>query len=169
MDETEPPVEDDALDELEPELAAVSFPATGHEVVAAVGDRELETPAGPRQVAELVPDSDEERFEEPAAVRALVARPTVAAAMKRVVEAAETLPNHEPARSQRDAHERTFRALASVDATHEDAPVGIIADWIVERIHDKEKLPGSRDVRRQAAKHCRSEGYAVRNDEWLGV
>jgi len=44
-----------------------------------------------------------------------------------------------------------------------------MGDWIVEQIREKEKKPGSRAVRREAAKFCRANGYEVRNDEWLGV
>jgi hypothetical protein len=89
--------------------------------------------------------------------------------MKRVVEAADTHLSASCGTSQRDGYERTFRELPAIDADDDDEGIQAIADWIVERIHEKEKLPGSRDVRRQAAKFCRSNGYSVRNDEWLGI
>jgi hypothetical protein len=168
-DEPEPPIDDDDLDALESELESLSFPATGLEVVAAIGDRQVESVAEGDTVAELVPETDVETFESPAAVRSRIRRPTIAGAMKRVIEAVDTLPNAELSESQRDAYERTFLELERIDIGDDDEGITVIGDWIVERIHDTEKLPGSRDVRRQAAKFCRSNGYEVRNDEWLGV
>ncbi|WP_227134203.1 DUF5789 family protein [Halorubellus salinus] len=168
-DEPEPPVDPAELVELDAKLEPVAFPATGHEVVAAVGDHEVESADGTYAVSELVPDAEVETFDSPDAVLKRVQRPTVAGAMKRVVEAAATLSNPEFPESQRDGYEQTFVALEDVDADDDDEPIRVIADWIVERIHEKEALPGSRDVRREAAKHCRRNGYPVRDDEWLGV
>ncbi|WP_313694440.1 hypothetical protein [Halorarum halobium] len=168
-DETEPPTDESALDEFEAELDSLAFPATGAEVVAAVGDRQVESVGGTYAVEELVPDTAEERFDSPAAVRVRVRRPTIAAAMKRVVEASETLPNEELGRSRREAYEKTLRELKAIDADDEDEGISAITDWIVERIRDEEALPGSRAVRRQAAKFCRANGYEVRNDDWIGV
>ncbi|NHN46009.1 hypothetical protein G9464_00160 [Halostella sp. JP-L12] len=168
-DETEPPVDERELGDFESELEAVEFPATGADVVAAVGDREVESSEGTYDVGELLPDAHAETFDAPAAVRERVQRPTIAAAMKRIVEAVETLPNAELRGSQRDAYEKTLRELKAIDADDDDEGVRVISDWVVERIRDKEKLPGSRAVRREAAKFCRSNGYEVRNDEWLGI
>jgi len=168
-DETEPPVEGDVLDDLESELDALEFPATGREVVSAVGDRTVDSPAGTYAIEELVVDGDAETFESPAALRVRVQRPTIAAAMKRILEASETVPTAELGRSQREAYERTLRELKAIDAVDDDEGIEAITDWIVERIHEKQKLPGSRAVRREAAKFCRASGYQVRNDEWLGV
>lgn len=168
-DEPEPPVDAAELDELERDLGSLEFPATGHEVVAAVGDRKVETADGTYTVGELVPDTDEETFEAPAAVRVRVQRPTVVAATKRIGEAARTLSNEDLSGSQREAYERTLRELAAIDATDDDEGIRVVTDWIVERIHEDERLPGSRAVRRRAAEFCRANGYTVRNDEWLGV
>ncbi|MBX0293752.1 hypothetical protein [Haloarcula nitratireducens] len=168
-DETEPPVDPAELDDFEAALDAVEFPATGSDVVAAVGDRTLTEGGESYTVEELVPDTDEERFSSTAAVRMRVQRPRIAAAMKRIVEASDSLPNVDLGTSQREAYEKTFRELKAIDEDDEDEGIRVIGDWIVERIHEKEKLPGSRDVRRQAAKFCRKNGYSVRNDEWLGV
>jgi len=168
-DETEPPVDERALGELETELDALSFPATGSEVVATVGDRTIESEAGVHTVADLVADTDDETFDEPAAVRARVQRPTVAGAMKRVVEQCRSVPQVSLGSSQREAYEKTFRALKAVDADDDDERIQYVADWIVEQIDEKGKLPGSRAVRREAAKFCRSNGYPIRNDEWLGI
>jgi len=89
--------------------------------------------------------------------------------MKRVVEAADEHQSASFGTSQRDGYERTFWELKAIDADDDDEGIQVIADWIVERIHEKETLPASRDVRRQAAKFCRSNGYSVRNDDWLGI
>ena len=168
-DETEPPVDEATLEELSAELDAVQFPATGAEVVAAVGDRTVESALGTARVAELLPETDTETFDSPDDVRVRVQRPTIATAMKRVVEACETLPNKRLGTSQREAYEKTFRALKAIDADDDDEGIRAITDWIVDRIHDKEKLPNSRDVRREAAKFCRANGYEVSNNDWLGV
>lgn len=168
-DETEPPVDERSLGELETELDALTFPATGSEVVATVGDRTIEAATGVHTVADLVADTDDETFEEPAAVRIRVQRPTVAAAMKRIVEHCRSVQQTSLGTSQREAYEKTFRALRTIDADDDDEGIQYVADWIVERIDDKGKLPGSRAVRREAAKFCRANGYSVRDDEWLGV
>ena len=168
-DETEPPVGAGALADPEPDLESIEFPATGTEVADAVGDREVESVDGTYTIEELIPDTDAEIFDSPAAVRMRVQRPTVAAAMKRVVEASQTLPNTDFRESQREAYEKTFQELEAIDADDDDEGVQAISDWIVERVRAKEKPPGSRAVRRQAAKFCRSNGYQVRNDEWLGI
>jgi hypothetical protein len=169
MDETEPPVPETELDDFERELGALSFPVTGADVVETVGDRPVESTEGEYTVADLVPDTDDERFEDPEAVRVRVQRPTVAAAMKRIVEAARSLRTADFGASQREAYERTFRELVAIDAVDDDEGITVIADWIVDRIREKGTLPGSRDVRREAAKYCRKNGYEVSSDEWLGV
>lgn len=168
-DETEPPVDESALGELDAELDALTYPATGSDVVAAFGDREVDSGEGTRAVEELVPDADAETFDSPEAVRRRVRRPTVAEAMKRVVEASEDVRDEEIAGSKRTAYEKTFRALAAIDADDDDEGVRVVADWIVERIREEGRLPDSRAVRKRAAKFCRKHGYEVGNDQWLGV
>lgn len=168
MDETEPPVKESALRPIEEGLKAVSFPAPGTEVRAAVGDRAVESATGTDTVRDLIPET-EVTFDSPAAVRARVQRPTVAAAMKRVVEASAGVQGVSLDISQREAYERTFRSLAAVDADDDDEGIDAIADWIVGKISDKGALPGSRRVRKEAATFCRSNGYEVRDDEWLGA
>lgn len=168
-DEPEPPIDPSELATVELALESVEFPATGADVVATVGDHEIAARDGTFTVEELVPAVPAETFDSPAAVRERVQRPTVASAMKRVVEAAATLPNPEFPSSQRDGYEKTFRALEDVDADDEDEGIAYVRDWIVDEIEENGKLPGSRGVRREAAKFCRRNGYPVRNDEWLGV
>ena len=116
-----------------------------------------------------MPETDDETFDSPAAVRVHVQRPTVAATMKRVIEASKTLPNTEFHWSQRKAYEMTFEELKAIDPDDDDEGIRAIGDWIVERIHEEKALPDSRNVRREAAKFCRAKGYQVRNDEWLGI
>ncbi|MUW14593.1 hypothetical protein GJ633_07840 [Halorubrum sp. CBA1125] len=168
-DEAEPPVDAAELADLEAALQPLTFPATGREIVAAVGDREVASVDGTHAVADLLPDADMETFDAPAVVSERVRRPAVAAAMKRVVEAAATLPNEAFGRSQQEAFERSFRALSDVNELDDEAGVRAVADWVVDRIREKEVIPGSRDVRRYAAMYCREHGYEVRDDEWLGV
>ncbi|ELZ25491.1 hypothetical protein C475_10684 [Halosimplex carlsbadense 2-9-1] len=168
-DETEPPVDDEELDALDVELETMSFPATGIEVIEAFGSHEVESGEGSYDLGDLIPRSTASTYESPEEVRIRVLRPTVAAAMKRVVEAADDHQSAEFGSSQYEAYERTLRELKAIDADDDDEGVEVITDWIVERIREKETLPGSRDVRRRAAEFCRSNGYEVRNDEWLGV
>ncbi|RXK49122.1 DUF5789 family protein [Halorientalis pallida] len=168
-DEPEPPVDPSELAYLETELEAVEFPATGDEVIATLGDRDVEATDGTYTVEELLPETDVETFESSRAVRERIERPTVAATMKRIVEASQKLPREQLDGSQWDAYQKTLRELAAIDADDEDEGVRVLGDWIVDRIEQKGKLPGSRAVRREAANFCRSEGYEIRNDEWLGV
>ncbi|MDZ7688275.1 MAG: hypothetical protein U5J64_06050 [Halobacteriales archaeon] len=169
MGEPEPPIEDEELDEIETELGSLEFPATGAEVVDVVGERVVESVARRYSVEELVPDTEAERFGSPSVVLSRIKRPTVARAMKRIAEAVDTLPDAELEGSQRETYEKTLRELKEIDADDEDEGIRVVADWIVERIHEKEKLPGSRSVRRRAAEFCRANGYEVRNNDWLGV
>ncbi|SDZ76716.1 hypothetical protein SAMN04488065_0152 [Haloplanus vescus] len=168
-DEPEPPVDSTVLDELESELDSLDFPATGADIVSVVGNRNIESNEASYAVEELVPAIESEAFDSPAAVRVRIQRPTVAAAMKRVLEAADTLPNTDLSESQRDAYEKTFRELKAIDPDDDDEGIPAVADWIVERIREKETLPGSRAVRRHAATFCRQNGYEIRDDEWLGI
>lgn len=169
MDEPEPPVDTSQLAYFETELEQLSFPATGSEIVDALGDRELEAVDESYAVAELVPDTDAESFESPEALRVRVQRPTVASAMKRMVEASDSLPGKKLHGSQWEAYEKTFRALAAVTPDDDDEGIDVVADWIVGRIEEKGKLPGSRTVRKRAAEYCRANGFAIRDDEWLGA
>ena len=168
-EETEPPVEETGLESLESELDAVEFPATGAEIVAVVGEVALPSQEGPATVDALVPETDTEAYESPEDVRLRVQRPTIAAAMKRIVEANASVSNDRLGASQWEAYEKTLRALKSVDADDEDEGITFVTDWIVERTHEDERPPGSRSVRREAAEFCRENGYEIRNDEWLGV
>lgn len=168
-DETRPPIDDAELTELEAKLEALNFPTTGRDIVAAVGDRKIKSVEGSYTIEALVPETDAETFDSPDAVRALVRAPTVAAAMKRIVEASETLQDAKFGRTRRKAYETTFQELEAVDPTDDDEGIRAIGDWVVEQIHEKETLPSSRAVRRQAAKFCRTNGYPVRDDDWLGV
>ncbi len=168
-DETEPAVETETLDEITTVIDSVDFPATGSDILASLDETALDTADGSFDLEALLPDSDAERFDTPASVRRRVRRPVVAAAMKRVVAAVETLPHTQLRGSQRDAYERTFRELESIAYDDDDEVVQTISDWIVDRIHEDETLPGSRAVRRQAATVCRASGHEVSNDEWLGV
>ena len=168
-DEPEQPVDPSELATVELALETVEFPATGADVVATVGDHEITARDGRYTVEELVPETDVEAFDSPTAVRERVQRPTVAGAMKRVVEASATLSNTEFPSSQREGYEKTFRALEDVDVDDKDEGVAYVRDWIVDRIEETGKLPSSRDVRREAATFCRRNDYPVRNDEWLGI
>jgi phage FluMu protein gp41 len=89
--------------------------------------------------------------------------------MKRIVEAAGPFQTETLRGSQRDAYEKTLRALADVDALDDDEVVAEIVDWIVDRVEANQAFPGSRAIRRQAATVCRAQGYEISNNDWLGV
>lgn len=168
-DEPKPPIDEADLSAVEAALDEVGFPATAADVVDVLGDQTLESVDRTYEVADLLPESDLETFDDPVEVRKRVEKPTVATAMKRIVEAATPLRDAELGRSQRDAYERTLEELVAIDAVDEDEGITVITEWIVEQIEETDDLPGSRDVRRRAAKYCRAQGYTVRSDEWLGV
>lgn len=117
---------------------------------------EVEFPATAKDVVETVGDR-------------VVERPTVAASMKRIVEASDGLRDRDRLGSQYDAYEKTLEALADIDADDEDEGVAVVTDWIVERIAGKGTRPGSRHVRKRAAKYCREQGFEIRDDQWLGA
>ncbi|WP_435094743.1 hypothetical protein [Halorubrum sp. N11] len=168
-DEPEPDIDAADLDDVEAELESLEFPATGAEILAAIGDRDIGPSDERYTVEQLVPETDEVVFDSPDRVRVRIQRPTVAAAMKRIVELSETLPNEELDGSQHDAYEKTFLELKRLSPDDEDEEIGVVRDWVVDRIRDEEKLPSSRQIRRQAAKVCRQNGYQIRNDDWLGI
>lgn len=169
QDETEPPVEGDTLDEIAEPLEEVDYPATGADLVTTVGTRAIESPEGTYTIQDLVPETDVEVYASSEAVRVRLQRPTIAAAMKRIVEATDEVRDVDLESSQREAYEKTLRKLKAIDADDEDEGIRAITDWIVEEIRDENALPGSRDVRREAAAFCRANGYEIQNDEWLGV
>ena len=168
-DEPEPEIDAAELDGVETELESLSFPATGAEIIAAIGDRDVGPTAERYAVEELIPETDEALFDSPARVRARLQRPTVATVMKRIAEASRALPNEELDGSQRDAYEKTFLELARISPDDDDEAIAVIRDWVVDRIRDEETLPTSRQIRRQAAKICRQNGHQIRDDDWLGV
>jgi len=71
-DEIEPPVDGEELVALEAALDGLTFPATGAEVVATVGNHRIESVEGSYRIEDLVPDTDEETFDSPGAVRVQV-------------------------------------------------------------------------------------------------
>lgn len=165
----DPSTDPSDLHDLESDLASVTFPTTGRQVVDAVGTQRVITKDGSYTVSELIPETDTEVFDSPGAVRVAVQHPTVAAAMKRVVEASRTLPTQAFPHSQRKAYEETFREFRSIDTNDGDEDVMALTNWVLERIRTDNTLPSSRAVRQQAADMTRTNGYRIRNDEWLGV
>lgn len=168
-DETEPPDETESLTDFETAVESLEFPATGVDVVTTLGDHTVEVGESAYAVKELVPETEAETFDSPAAVRVQVRNPTVAAAMKRIVEASDRLQNVEFGWTQRKAYELTFREMETIDPDDDDGGIVVVADWILERLGDNGQLPTSRAVRRRAAKFCRANGYQIRDDEWLGA
>jgi len=167
-DEAEP-VDPRSLADLEADLDDLEYPATGTDLVAAVGEYEVATSEASYALADLIPDTAAETFDSPAAVSVRVERPTVAAAMTRIVEASQRVGGLEFGASQRAAYEKTFRALQAIDTLDDDEGVMAVTDWIVDRIEATDALPGSRAVRRRAATYARTNGYSVGADEWLGI
>lgn len=169
MSETEPEIDEGELAFFETALEELSFPATGTEIVSEMGHRQLDAREDKYSVAELVPATDEETYGDPTAVRKQVQRPTVARAIKRVVEATESVQQTSLSGSQRETYEKTFQALKEINAVDEDEGIHVLTDWIVSELEEIGELPDSRTVRRRASEYAREQGYDVRNDEWLGV
>ncbi|GAB7095151.1 hypothetical protein JCM30237_23040 [Halolamina litorea] len=168
-EESEPAIEEVSDDALTSELGAVSFPATGEEILAALGEQSVRIGEDRYAIESLLARSRLERFESPAVVRVRVRRPRVAAAMKRIVEAADSASDADLPEKRRDAYEKSLRAMRALDPTDEDSGVRALTDWIVDHIEETGSLPSSRDVRREGAELAREYGYDVGNDEWLGV
>jgi hypothetical protein len=169
MDEPEPPIDETELAFFEAALEELTFPVTGGDVVSAMGHRKLEGTTAEYSVAELWPATESVFYDSPATVRQQIQRPTVAKAMKRVIEAVSNRQGVSLSGSQRKNYEKTFERLAAVDPIDENEGIQVVADWIIERIREKGSLPDSRDVRRRAGTYCRDHGHEVGNDEWLGV
>jgi hypothetical protein len=167
MGESEPPIDDADIAGIG--LDSLSYPATGADIAENFGDDVIESSDESYRVKELVPETEAEKFNSSSDIEERLKRPTVAEAMKRVVEALGEVQHAGFGSSQRDAYEKTLRELKDIDADDDDEGVNVVTDWIVERIHEKEKLPGSRAVRKRAAEFCRENGYEIRNDEWLGA
>lgn len=67
---------------------------------------------------------------------------------------------------RRDAYKKALREtrdIAGGDGARD------LADWIQNRIRTQSAFPSARSVRKQGADICRSRGYAVPSDSWLGV
>lgn len=169
MDEPEPPVPPAELSAVEQKLQGLSFPVTAATVVGTVGDHAIDTGAGSTSLRGLLPDADVETFESPTAVRERIQRPTVAKAMKQIVESSGRLQNPAFGQSQRHAYEKTLTELQRIDAVDDDEGIQAITEWVLTAIEEREKLPDSRSVRREAAKICRKSGHEIRTDEWLGI
>lgn len=167
--DSDPPTNPADLHDLESDLESVTFPTTGRQIVDAVGEQRVLTKNASYTISELIPETDAETFDSTGAVRAEVQHPAVAAAMKQIVEASSTLPNQPFPHSQRKAYEETFRELRSMDVNDEDESITVLTNWVLEQIRHNNTLPGSRAVRQQAADMSRSDGYRIRNDEWLGI
>jgi hypothetical protein len=168
-DESAPPMTTVATEAIDSELEGLSYPATGRDVVAAIGNREIEVAEDTARIGELLADTAAESFEAPDSIRSRVRYPGVARAMKRIVESAGRFQHDTLRGSQREAYEKTLQALADVDALDDDEVVEEIVDWIVERVGETGSFPGSREIRRQAARTCRAKGYTISNNDWLGV
>ncbi len=166
-DETEPPVDLEDDPSIETALTTLEYPATGEEITRQIGDQRIETATTARALSEVLPDT--ENFEDPDTVRLRVQRPTIAAAMTTIQEAVAEHQDLTLDQSKRTAYEKTFRALQQIDADDDDEGITAIKTWILDRIEQKEKLPKSRAVRREAAKFCRQNGYPISVDDWLGI
>lgn len=167
--ESEPPIVPADLDYIENELTDLEYPVTGTDVVTTMGGREIESTEWTYRIRDLIPDTDVDTFAAPTEIRERIERPTVATAMKQIVEASETLQHASLRESQRNDYQKTLQELAAIDADDDDEGIRVISEWIVERIREKETLPDSRAVRRKAAEYCRANDYDIRIDEWLGI
>ena len=79
-DEPEPEIDAADLGDVAAELESLEFPATGAEIIAAIGDRDIGPSAERYTVEQLVPETDKVQFDSPDRVRVRIRRPTVATA-----------------------------------------------------------------------------------------
>ncbi len=168
MDEPEPAFDEGELAFFEAALEEFEFPATGDEIVTSMGHRELEGSETSYRVGELLPATETETFEDPTVVRKRVQRPAVAKAIKRIVEATESVPDAKLSGSKRTAYAKTFRKLEDIDAVYGDDGINVVTNWVIDELEETGKLPDSRAIRRRAGRYCRETGYEIENDEWLG-
>ncbi|APE94990.1 hypothetical protein HSR6_0528 [Halodesulfurarchaeum formicicum] len=169
MDEPEPEIDEGELALFETALEELEFPVTATEVVSEMGHQELEGLEQAYSVAELLPATEAISFNRPAEVRMRIQRPSIATALKRIVEETDTIQGASLTGSQLETYEKTFLELKAIDAVDDDEGIPVLRDWILESLRENGELPGSRGVRRRAADYCRENGYEVRNDEWLGI
>lgn len=165
-DETEPPIPEAELMDVDAVLESIEFPAETAEIVEATDGAVIETSVGSYEVAALLP---EPRYRSRAAVRARLQRPAISTALGRIDDATGEVGGVELSGSRRETYEKTLRALASIDAADRDEGVEVVTDWILDRLAEKGDLPASRAVRREAARFCRSNEYSVSNNDWLGI
>jgi hypothetical protein len=168
MDDLEPAIDEGELARFETQLEDLDFPVTGTEIVSEMGHRELAAVDRTYTVSELLPATDVETYDDPTAVRVEVERPTVAKALKRIVEEVATVSNVALRGSKRRTYEKTFRELVAIDPIDEDEGIEVVREWIIDQLHETGALPESQAVRERAAEYCRTNGYEVRADEWLG-
>lgn len=168
MDEPEPAFDEGELAFFETALEELEFPATGDEIVTSMGHRELEGSETSYRVGELLPSTDTETFEDPTVVRKQVQHPAVAKAIKRIVEATESIPNVALSGAKRAAYVKTFQKLEDIDAVYGEDGINVVTDWVIGELEETGKLPNSRAIRRRAGRYCRETGYEIETDEWLG-
>ncbi|MFP4217393.1 MAG: hypothetical protein ACLFR6_00880 [Salinarchaeum sp.] len=169
MDEPEPPIADEELHLFEERIKPLRFPATGKTVVEEAGEHELTAEEDTHTVRELIPESERHQYESPQAVRAQVQRPTVAGAMKRIIEASDLLEDVSQRKTRQNAYEKTLRALKAIEADDEDEGIRVVTDWILEQIREDGRLPSSREVRQRAAEFCRDNDMPISDNDWLGA
>ena len=91
-------------------------------------------------------------------------------AIGRITEAEAEASIHEDDREQQhEVYEKTFRALEDVTPDDDDEGVTVVTEWIIERIQTTEERPSSRAVRQRAREFCRTNGYEIGDDDWLGA
>ncbi|AGN02257.1 hypothetical protein L593_11570 [Salinarchaeum sp. Harcht-Bsk1] len=167
-DEPEPPEPEPFVEaDLDEEIKTADYPMTERELVAAHGTRTVETSSGEEPLENvLLPTPG--TYTSPRSVERRIGRPTVASAMRRI-DAASKAAGVERMESRRSAYEHTLHELAEIDADDDDEGIEVVTDWIVEQVEETGSLPSSRRVRHRAATFCRSNGYPVPVDSWLGA
>lgn len=72
--------------------------------------------------------------------------------------------------NQREQYEKTLRELRSTfrgKDLDDDEAIRVLAEWIVDRMHETGERPGSRAVRERAEELCLSNGIDLPADDWL--
>jgi uncharacterized protein YwbE len=91
---------------------------------------------------------------------------TIDNAAVEALDVATRLEARAKAGSQREGYERSLREIERVAGKQ---AAGELTEWIVEQIHTNEKFPHSKKVRNHGAKICRSQGFSMSDNDWLGA
>lgn len=90
--------------------------------------------------------------------------------IERTIE--QTFDRHQRKEARDTAESRMTvyrKALKEVRDVAGTAAMHQLGEWIRERVADRERAPGGREVRQQGARICREHGHEISTGSWLGA